>query len=163
MSLLELMLVIAIGVLIGGGTFANTGLERATAVAQHSAANLNLIGQKTAELCDSTEGQCTGLTTGTVTLPTDYMPSMPTDPDATSPTAAAYQIALNTNAADGTKCFTIEGVNSYPHDALLDVPNQNGAYNTESATGAPGFLHYDSRQGLVYQTTGNTSPVAAGC
>lgn len=162
MNLLELMLVISIAVIIGASNFSNTGLEKGKGLAARSQANMMMIGTKVQQLCDDTQRQCTGLANGNVALPATYLPTAPIDPSATA-AANQYTMTLNTVAADGSKCFTVEGANSYIHDALLNVPLAGGGYPAENAGGAAGFLHYDSRTGTVYQTATNTSPVAAGC
>jgi hypothetical protein len=161
LTLLETMGMVAFIALISANQFSNVTLERGKTLASKSLTNMMSIGEKAQELCDDTQRACTGLTSGTVTLPTDYMQQIPRDPAATTATNQ-YQITLNT-APDGSKCFSIEGVASYPNDALLSIAKNDGTYAAESATGSQGYLHYDSRANTVYWTTANTSPVSGGC
>jgi hypothetical protein len=161
-SLLELLLVITIGTLIGAQNFANTGLEQSKARVLGSQSNLNVIGQKTQQYCDDTQRACTGLANGAVALPADYLPTVPTDPTAVGG-ATTYTWTFNVRN-DGSKCFSVEGTGlTIENDALLTIPQADGTYASESVTAAGGYLHYDSRIGKVYWTATNTSPVAAGC
>lgn len=161
LTLLETMGMVAFIALISANQFSNVALERQKTLASKSLQNMMAIGGKVQQLCDDTQRACTGLTTGTVTLPTDYMQQIPRDPGATS-TTNQYQITLNT-AADGSKCFSIEGVASYPNDALLSVAKNDGTFAAQSVTASQGYIHYDSRANTVYFTTANTSPVTGGC
>lgn len=162
MNLLELLLVITISTLIGASNFSNTGLEQSKARVQQSQSNMEMIGQKVESFCEDTQRQCTGLVAGAVTLPPDYLPTIPTDPTALG-AGTNYTYTFNTRA-DGSKCFSVEGTgNVIENDALLTIPTATGNYAAENATGAGGFLHYDSRTGVVYWTATNTSPVAASC
>jgi hypothetical protein len=162
MNLLELLMVITIGTLIGAQNFANTGLEQSKARVLGSQANLNVVGQKTQQFCDDTQRACTGLVNGAVTLPVNYLPTVPTDPTAVGG-ATNYAYAFNVRA-DGSKCFSIEGTGAViEHDALLTIPQGDGTYAQPNVAAAGGFLHYDSRVGKVYWTANAASPIAGGC
>lgn len=162
MNLLELLLVITISTLIGASNFSNTGLEQSKARVEQSQANMEMIGQKVQQYCDDTQRQCTGLTAGAVTLPNDYLPTVPSDPTALG-AGTTYTYTFNSRA-DGSKCFSVEGTgNVIENDALLSIPTATGTYAAENATGAGGYLHYDSRTGVVSWSATNTSPIAAGC
>jgi len=161
LTLLEVMGMVAIIAIMTGSQFSSVSLERAKAYATRSATNLLVIGSKAETLCEDTNRGCTGLVNGNVVLPVDYMRVIPIDPGVVTG-AAAYTIILATNA-DGTKCFSLEGVASYANDAGLSFPNADGSTPTLSNTAAPFFLHYDSRSNTVYRTPANTSPIAGGC
>ena len=107
MNLLELLLVITISTLIGASNFSNTGLEQSKARVQQSQSNMEMIGQKVESFCEDTQRQCTGLVAGTITLPTDYLPTIPTDPTALG-AGTSYTYTFNTRP-DGSRVFQHRG------------------------------------------------------
>jgi hypothetical protein len=165
MNFAEIILCITLYTLMGSQVFADTGLDEAKAHVATSVANLNTIGKFTQQLCSDTQFTCnySGLTSGNaVSLPSNYMPTIPTDPTALN-AGTTYTFTSNARS-DGTVCFSLEGTGSIiQHDALLSVPQQDGTYATENDAAAGGYLHYDSRTSNVYWTSSNVSPIAGGC
>jgi Tfp pilus assembly protein PilE len=170
LTLIEVMGMVAILALISANQFANTLLERQQTVASKNLQIMMSIGSKIEKYCEDTQRACTGLASGPVTLPTDYMTAIPRDANtpivdglgAGTDATNEFQMTFN-SYSDGSRCFSVEGNGMFAHDAVLGFAAADGNPLSVPNQTTYHYLHYDSRSGSVYATADNNSPVAGGC
>lgn len=167
-NLFELMAVIVISMVLSSTQFTNFALERTKGIGSNEAATLSYYGAKIQEICNDTQGACTGIE-GTKVIPgsspsvngqsgTYWTDGNNTDTtgikEPLSGTTYAMQWAAAASGNANQYAFSLDDPAKFTYSQIPNAPLASGADPTKTL-----YLHYDScRQGDYADNNATSTP-----